>query len=156
MDARIIYHGSQQIVEQPEIRPTKYSKDFGAGFYCTVLKEQAIRWAVRHPATGYVNEFEYRENSGLKIKQFPETTEEWLDFIVACRNGSSHEFDIVEGPMANDTIYNYIQDFIDGVISRKAFWVLAEFKHPTHQISFHTPAALETLTFRRYEIYEKE
>ena len=83
-------------------------------------------------------------------------TEEWLDFIVACRNGNSHDFDIVEGPMANDTIYSYIQDFIDGNISREAFWALAKFKHPTHQICFHSQEALKTLTFRRYERYEKE
>lgn len=30
----------------------------------------------------------------------------------------SHEYDVVEGPMADDTIYNYVQDFIDGKISR--------------------------------------
>lgn len=156
MESRIIYHGSQQIIQQPEIRSTKYSKDFGCGFYCTILKEHAIRWAVRHPVTGYVNEFEYTENKELNIKVFPETTEEWLDFIVACRNGGTHDFDIVEGPMANDTIYNYIQDFIDGVISREAFWAFAKFKHPAHQISFHTMNALETLTFKRYEIYEEE
>ena len=28
------------------------------------------------------------------------------------------------------TIYNYVQDFIDGRITRSAFWELAKFKHP--------------------------
>ena len=54
---------------------------------------------------------------------------------------------IVEGPMADDTIYNYIQNYLDGKISRAAFWELAKFKYPTHQISFHTISALDTLTF---------
>ncbi|MCI8723971.1 MAG: DUF3990 domain-containing protein [Ruminococcus sp.] len=31
-------------------------------------------------------------------------TEEWLDFIANCRTGHPHIYDIVEGPMANDTI----------------------------------------------------
>ena len=74
-------------------------------------------------------------------------TEEWLDFIVACRQGISHQYDIVEGPMADDTIYNYIQNFIDGKISRAAFWELVKFKYPTHQISFHSISALDTLKF---------
>lgn len=74
-------------------------------------------------------------------------TEEWLDFIVACRRGIPHKYDIVEGPMADDTIYNYIQNYLDGKISRAAFWELAKFKYPTHQISFHTISALDTLTF---------
>lgn len=37
--------------------------------------------------------------------------------------------------------------FIDGKISREAFWDLAKFKKPTHQISFHTAKALTTLHF---------
>ena len=156
MPERIIYHGSQQVVRQPEIRPTKYSKDFSVGFYCTVLKEQAIRWAVRFPVTGYVNEFVYVENPDLQIKRFDCMTEEWLDFIAACRNGEDNSFDIVDGPMANDTIFNYVQDFIDGNISREAFWALAKFKRPTHQICFHTEDALTTLNFRSYEIHENE
>lgn len=49
--------------------------------------------------------------------------------------------------MANDTIFNYVQNFADGKISREAFWALAKFKHPTHQISFHTARALATLSF---------
>lgn len=72
-----------------------------------------------------------------------------LDFIVSCRLGQSHGYDIVEGPMANDTIFNYVQNFVDGKISRAAFWELAKFKKPTHQISFHTVRALQTLEFVR-------
>jgi hypothetical protein len=88
------------------------------------------------------------------MKVFPHMTEEWLDFIASCRNGGEHDYDIVEGPMADDTIFNYVQDFIDGNISREAFWALAKFKRPTHQICFHTKVALETLTFKGYETYE--
>ena len=45
-------------------------------------------------------------NEMLKVKCFPNMTEEWLDFIAACRIGKPHDYDIVEGPMANDTIFN--------------------------------------------------
>lgn len=72
---------------------------------------------------------------------------EWLDFILDCRLGKPHSYDIVESPMANDTIFNYVQDFTDGKISRAAFWELARFKKPTHQVSFHTVSALATLTY---------
>ena len=64
-----------------------------------------------------------------------------------CRNGGTHDYDIVEGPMADDKIFNYIQSFLDGEITRAAFWELARFEHPTHQISFHTKEALKTLKF---------
>lgn len=79
--------------------------------------------------------------------EFEKMTESWLDFIVGCRAGIAHGYDIVEGPMADDTIYNYIQGYIDGKYSRTAFWELAKLKYPTHQISFHTVRALTTLKF---------
>lgn len=143
----IVYHGSTVIVESPVIRIAKFHKDFGFGFYCTVLPQQAIRWATRFNGVGILNEYEYTPNEMLNVKHFPEMSEEWLDFIVACRLGKTHPYDIVEGPMADDTIFNYVQNFVDGKITRSAFWELAKFKKPTHQISFHTANALTTLKF---------
>ncbi|MDE5891346.1 MAG: DUF3990 domain-containing protein [Acetatifactor sp.] len=143
----LVYHGSAQIVETPEIRIAKYNKDFYFGFYCTIMREQAQRWATRFGMKGYINIYEYMPNNDLKMLKFDKMTEEWLDFIAACRNGKAHDYDIVEGPMADDTIYNYVQGFIDGKYSRAAFWELAKFKYPTHQISFHTVRALTTLKF---------
>ena len=61
-------------------------------------------------------------------------SDDWLDFIAEGRSGQSHNYDIVEGPMADDTIYNYVQGFLDGKYSREMFWSLARFKQPTHQI----------------------
>ena len=74
---------------------------------------------------------------------------EWLDFIAKCRVGYIHEYDIIEGPMADDTVWNFVNDFLNGEISRDIFWQLARFKHPTHQISFHTLKALDCLMFER-------
>ena len=142
-----IYHGSAVIVKQPEIRLEKYNKDFYFGFYCTIMEQQAIRWATRF-GEGIVNVYEYEPDDSLKILKFEKMTEEWLDFIIACRSGTPHEWDIVEGPMADDTIFNYIQEFQDGKISREAFWVLAKFRYPTHQICFNTEKALGTITFK--------
>lgn len=74
-------------------------------------------------------------------------TEEWLDFIVDCRRGIRHNYDIVEGPMADDTIWNFIEDFVKGEISRAAFWELVKFKHPTHQIVFCSQKALDCIKY---------
>ena len=148
----ILYHGSRQIVEYPEIRKARFHKDFYFGFYCTRYKEQVRRWASRYGENGYVNMYEYIPDEKLSYLVFDKMTEEWLDFVVACRSGKSHKYDIVEGPMADDTIYNFIQNFIDGKISRAAFWELAKFKYPTNQISFHTVSALDTLKYVGSEV----
>ena len=91
--------------------------------------------------------YEYNENQKLKIKEFTVMTEEWLDFIINCRSGKKHEYDIVIGAMADDQVYNYINDLINGAITREAFWELAKFRHPTHQIAFCTEEALKCIRF---------
>lgn len=145
-----VYHGGYQPVMQPEIRVGRNTKDFGTGFYCTIIKEQAQRWAKRYN-TRIVSIYDVRFDSSLKIKDFKEMTDEWLDFIVDCRSGKSHEYDIVIGAMADDQIYNYISDYVEGIITREQFWVLAKFKYPTHQINFCTKEALKCLEYRGYE-----
>lgn len=146
MSKQIIYHGSYCEVEKPEIKKGKYTKDFGIGFYCTILEEQAKKWAEKYN-TPVINEYEYDENPELKIKNFTVMTEEWLDFIINCRSGKKHNYDIVIGAMADDQVYNYITDLMAGQITREAFWELAKFKHPTHQIAFCTEEALKTIKF---------
>jgi len=141
-----IYHGSYMVIEKPLILQSKFPKDFGEGFYCTELEEQATRWASRYD-TAVVSIYEYTPSENFKILVFKEMTEEWLDFIVDCRSGGKHNFDIVIGAMANDQIYNYIADFTNGILTREQFWVLAKFKKPTHQICFCTEKALKTLQF---------
>ncbi len=143
---QIIYHGSYCEVQEPEIREGKYTKDFGVGFYCTILEEQAIKWAKKYD-TPIINKYEYEENKELKIKEFTVMTEEWLDFIIDSRNGIKHDYDIVIGAMADDQVYNYITDLMAGTITREAFWELAKFRHPTHQIAFCTEKALNCIRF---------
>ncbi len=52
--------------------------------------------------------------------------------------------------MADDTIWDYVEDFISGAISREAFWALAKFKYPTHQVVFCTQNSLACLSFLEY------
>ena len=152
-----LYHASKEIVQYPEIRKAKYTKDFSWGFYCTNSYEQAYRWADRRSSHGIVNVYKYTENPELRILHFPKMNDEWLDFIARCRSGESHSYDIVEGPMADDTIWDFVNGFVSGKIPRNVFWEYAKFKHPTHQISFHTINALRCLEFERSEpIYDRE
>lgn len=146
MGKMTVYHSSYTIIEKPEIIRRKSTKDFGPGFYCTIIREQAIRWVKRYD-TPIINIYTVKLSSNLNILEFKEMSESWLDFIIQCRNGIPHNYDIVIGSMANDQIYNYIADYIDGIITREQFWSLAKFKYPTHQINFCTKSALECLEF---------
>jgi hypothetical protein len=147
MDQIMVYHGSNVEVSKPKILQNGFYKDFGYGFYCTNIEKQAKRWALTRKGDSIVNKYKYNENPDLQIKSFPEMTDEWLDFVVECRRGTLHKYDIVEGPMADDQIWNYVEGFIEGRITRSAFWELVKFNYPTHQIVFCTEIALKTLEF---------
>lgn len=157
MESVMLYHGSGERIEFPEIRKTKYTKDFSWGFYCTNSYEQAQRWAERRHVDGIVNFYSYHKDDSLNILQFETMTEDWLHFIAECRAGKIHDYDIVEGPMADDTVWNFVNDYLSGNISKEVFWEYAKFKHPTHQVSFHSIRALNCLKFERSEkIYGEE
>jgi len=142
----LLFHGGAEPVPNPKIIITRYTKDFGYGFYCTRLEEQAKKWCHRKSAVGFVTSYRYTPNTELNIKKFTEN-DEWLDFVADCRKGKPHDYDIVEGPMADDQIWDFVDDYLDGNISREEFWSIAKFRNPTHQLSFHTEPALQSLKY---------
>jgi hypothetical protein len=147
-----IYHGGGCAIEQPEIRISANPKDFGQGFYCTGFQAQAERWSKRYPVPT-VNVYGYAQTAGLAVLEFDAMNDTWLDFIAECRSGKPHRYDVVIGAMANDQVWNYVADYLAGILTREQFWVLAKFKRPTHQITFCTPQALAALHFlESYEV----
>lgn len=126
MEKNIVYHGSNVEVSVPRILQNGFYKDFGYGFYCTGYEKQAKRWAMTRKGDSVINHYEYKADPKLKILK-------------------------VEGPMADDQIWNFVEGFIDGRISRSAFWELVKFNYPTHQVVFCTEAALKTLAFKGSE-----
>lgn len=149
----ILYHGSNVVVESPKILTNGYYKDFGYGFYCTNLEKQARRWALTKRGNHIVNVYDWEEIDALNIVRFSSMSEEWLEFIVNCRRGIEHSYDIVEGAMADDTIWDYVEDYVNGKISKAAFWELIKFRYPTQQIVFCTSKALQSLKYERsYEL----
>ena len=114
----ILYHAGKEKVEFPEVRKMKYTKDFSWGFYCTNNYEQAVRWAGRGEGEPIINYYDYEPDEKLSVLKFDSMTDEWLDSIAWCRSGKTHQYDIVEGPMANDTVWNYVNDFLTGRINK--------------------------------------
>jgi hypothetical protein len=121
-----VYHGSYAEIDKIEYERCRLYRDFGRGFYVTKILEQADIWASRKgrekKTKGFVTEFEFIENAfehwDLKNKRFNSYNEEWLDFIVTNRNEEiqqpSHDYDIVEGPVADDDVTERINDYIRG------------------------------------------
>lgn len=150
----IIYHGSYEIVQYPNIIVGKNTKDFSYGFYCTRIKEEAEKWVSKYK-TPVINSYELADISDLKVKVFEEYNEEWLDFIVHCRNGGEHDYDVVEGFMCDDTILDNLEEYINGYIDKSRFLDMMKFNWSDNQISFHTVKALKRIKFISSEKIEK-
>lgn len=105
-----LYHGSYVEIEQPDLEHSRNNVDFGRGFYTTPLYEQALKWCdkfKRRNQSGIVSKYWFDEEKmqNLKVLKFDSYSEEWLDFILACRKGNDvTDYDIVIGGVANDVV----------------------------------------------------
>lgn len=126
----ILYHGSNVRIEQIDLSRSRRGKDFGQGFYLNANRQQAHDMAVRTARTSSgtptVNAYEFDDsvlsNAGdLKIKIFDDYCIEWAEFVLMNRANASdkpaHPYDIVVGPIANDTVGVQIRRFVNGYIS---------------------------------------
>lgn len=125
----IVYHASNCEVKVPMLVESNRLLDFGPGFYTTSNREQAVRFArsvvMKRGGTPILNVYEFDEaaaGAALLTKRFRAPDNEWLDFVVANRCGkyAGERFDVVIGPVANDSVYQTIGLYIKGFMSREA------------------------------------
>jgi hypothetical protein len=150
-----VYHGSYTLIEEIDLSKSIPNKDFGKGFYVTKFRQHAESWAKiigrKHKTKGFVTEFIFYDTEFTerlcKVKHFDAYDEKWLDFVVENRNpfGKMHDYDIVEGPVANDKVQNRIGTYLDGLISKADFLEELKWHEDTHQICFCTLKSLLTL-----------
>ena len=76
-------------------------------------------------------------------------SDEWLDFVTLNRINKSerqaHDYDIIEGPVADDDIATRVYEYLKGKVSKKQFLSELTLKRPTHQICFCTIQSLQSL-----------
>lgn len=153
----ILYHGSTEFVDDPQIRKGEAFLDFGIGFYTTTSYEQAKRWAQikmrrKNVNIGYVSVYEFDTDKGekeLNIKRFESADEEWLTFVVNNRKGEdpNDTADIHIGPVADDNVYQSIRLFETGAYDAEYTVKRLKTEVLQDQWALHTSSALGCLTF---------
>lgn len=150
----VIYHGSNILFDKIDLGKSHNRRDFGCGFYCTVLESQASEWAKRlylrsHIGGQYVYRYIFRQTEDLKVKHFTALDKEWLEFIKENRSkgGIQHNYDVVIGPVADDNTMETVQLYLAGILKAEEAVERLRYNKVNNQISFHTPLALEHLTF---------
>ena len=158
-----VYHGSIDEVVNPEIRQPNRSLDYGAGFYTTTSYEQAKRWVERRMkdkgvAVGYVNIYELDEKlvKNMKSLFFEKPTEEWVSFVMRNRTERNfvHDYDIVYGPVADDSVYTQFTLYEGGIISLPTLIHELKTYKLVDQYLFHTEKSLLAIKFIESEIVE--
>lgn len=153
----IVYHSSYTIVDKPDVHHSREALDFGKGFYVTVLREQAMRYAERFSLRGskaFLNIYEFDDawrNENVKI--FNAYNDEWLDFITDNRSMKAvHVYDAVEGGVANDKIFRTVELYLAGDITKDVALSRLKYEKPNHQICIHNQKLIdEYLKFIRAE-----
>ncbi len=126
-----LYHGSNVEIDQIDLNRCRPGKDFGQGFYLNPNFSQAYDMAekttrILRRGTEIVTAFDFDDSvlnypENLKIKVFPNYSNEWADFVVRNRKNQTqsqiHDYDIVIGPIADDSVGTQIRRFIEGYMS---------------------------------------
>lgn len=118
----IVYHGSTEIIKNPDVVHSKKYLDFGKGFYVTTFENQAKKWAVRkgmrQEKKAIVNVYQLSEDwNNLRVLSFENENEKWLDFVCLCRKGEliNKEYDIVIGNVADDDVFKTVDMYFRGL-----------------------------------------
>ena len=122
----LLYHGSNMLVNKPEIIESERTLDFGKGFYLTTSLEQAKKWAIlttsrRKEGTPTVSVFEIQDKVDLKVLKFNGPDKAWLEFVTSNRKNKNYknDYDLIIGPVANDNTMPVINLYINGVYNEK-------------------------------------
>ena len=138
---RIIYHGSEFIIEKPEYGKGNVHNDYGLGFYCCSNKELAKEWAAKRNGHGYINKYSIRDDR-LNILDLTKTPRNnvlfWVSLLMHNRELSNDlkenypkeleyleknylkdvsQYDVVIGYRADDSYFHFPEAFLRSEIT---------------------------------------
>lgn len=123
--------------------------DFGKGFYATVIREQAERYAQRfilRNRKGILNVYEYTPTEALNVKCFDAYDSEWLDFVAACRMGEDvyKQYDVICGGIANDRVFNTLDLYFSNQMTKDEALKRLIYEKPNQQLCFTNQRVIDT------------
>lgn len=150
-----VYHTSLLKVPKPDTQHSRSALDFGKGFYLTSFEDQARRYAKRfieRNKTMWMNEYELSEDwEKWNVKVFKGYNEEWLDFVAACRQDKdTSDYDLVIGGVADDRVFDTVDSYFAGYMSKDVALERLKFVHPNIQYCIRNEEMLEEcLTYKQ-------
>ena len=179
MDKKItLYHGSEQLIEEPTFGKGKQNNDFGLGFYCTESEDLAKEWAVSSLRNGFANRYtldtEYLNILNLNSPNF--TILNWIAVLVEHRlfsiktpvarrakrylvenfSVNVNAFDVVTGYRADDSYFDYAESFLNNGITVEQLSRAMRLGKLGEQIVLKSRFAFSKLHYEGFEVADRE
>ena len=173
-----IFHGSEQIVEEPTFGLGRKNNDFGLGFYCTESEDLAKEWAVSSLRNGFANRYtldtEYLNVLNLNSPDY--TILNWIAILVEHRLFSIktpvarrakrylidnfginvNAYDLITGYRADDSYFDYAESFLNNGISVEQLARAMRLGKLGEQIVLKSKFAFDRIRYEGFDIAEKE
>lgn len=173
-----LYHGSEQLIEEPTFGKGKLNNDFGLGFYCTESEDLAKEWAVSSLRNGFANRYtlgtEYLNVLNLNSPDF--TILNWIAVLVEHRlfsiktpvvrrakrylvenfSVNVNAFDVVTGYRADDSYFDYAESFLNNGITVEQLARAMRLGKLGEQIVLKSRFAFSKLHYEGFEVADRE
>lgn len=136
---KLLYHGSEQIIEKPQFSKGAITNDYGRGFYCTENIELAKEWACAKNTNGFANQYELNM-TGMSVLNLTSSNYHILNWLAILADNRTYwerssiseqakiylqenflieieNYDIIIGYRADDSYFSFAQDFVANTIS---------------------------------------
>lgn len=173
-----LYHGSEQLIEEPTFGKGKLNNDFGLGFYCTESEDLAKEWAVSSLRNGFANRYtlgtEYLNVLNLNSPDF--TILNWIAVLVEHRlfsiktpvarrakrylvenfSVNVNAFDVVTGYRADDSYFDYAESFLNNGITVEQLARAMRLGKLGEQIVLKSRFAFSKLHYEGFDVADRE
>lgn len=175
-DELSLYHGSNQVIKDPEFNYGSKDKDFGPGFYCTenleMAKDYACRGDFMNFPTRFVNQYSLNTKD-LKMLEFKDDKDsilKWVALVLKKRKiiipelwsfnknviiknflPDISDVDLIKGYPCDNRYFFFIKDFTKGCHSFEFFRSRMKMVKYEKQIVLVSKKAFEKIKFIRFE-----
>lgn len=169
---KILYHGSERIIERPEFGAGNSKNDYGLGFYCTEHLDLAKEWASSETKDGFVNQYSI-DLDKLKVLNLNDknyTILNWLaillenrtfdlktpvaiqarEYLLANHLPDYKSYDVIVGYRADDSYFSFSRAFLENGISLSQLQRAMYLGKLGEQVVLKSKEAFECIQFEQY------
>ena len=152
----LLYHTCFSEIQNPDIHIGRKNADFGQGFYLSPDLGFTRRWSrIRNDRNTYINTYEL-DTTDLNVLKLDRDSK-WYEYINANRNHKADiysEYDVIQGPIAIDTIYDMFGITTSGFVDSDAALKLLSIGPVYTQVTIKTEKGATALKFLSSEIID--